>query len=73
MLKDKLTTTPILAFSNCDLTFMLETDTSFQGLGAVLSQKQPDGLLHPVAYATCSLSPAERNYGVSKLETLAVV
>ena len=37
LLKDKLTTTPILAFPNFDLPFMLETGTYIQGLGAVLS------------------------------------
>ena len=52
---------------------MLETDASIQGLGAVLSQKQPNGLLHLVAYASCSLSPAKHNYGISELEILAVV
>ena len=71
-LKDKLTTAPILAFPNFDFRFVLETDASIQGLGAVLSQKQSDGLLHPVAYASCSLSP-ECNYGISELEILAVV
>ena len=72
-LKDKLTTAPILAYPNFDLPFVLETDASIQGLGAVLSQKQSDGLLHPVAYASRSLLPTERNYGISELETLAVV
>ena len=53
---------------------MLETDTSIKGLGAVLSQKQSNGqLLHPVAYASRALSPSERNYGFTELETLAVV
>lgn len=51
----------------------METDASVKGLGGVLSQYQSDGVLHPVAFASCSLSPAEKNYGVTDLETLAVV
>ena len=51
----------------------METDACGKGLGAVLSQRQSDGILHPVAYASHSLSPAERNYSVTDLETLAVV
>lgn len=47
-------------------------DASIQGLGTVLSQKQPDGLLHPLAYTSRSLSPTELNYSTSELETLAV-
>ena len=39
----------------------------------MLSQYQSDGVLHPVAFVSRSLSPAERNYGVTDLETLAVV
>lgn len=48
-------------------------DASISGLGAVLSQMQPDEKLHPVAYAGWSLSAAECNYSVTELETLAVV
>ena len=51
----------------------METDASISGLGAVLSQTQGDAKLHPVAYASRSLSTAERNYSVTELETLAVV
>ena len=53
--------------------FVLETDASILGLGAILSQYQPDGQIHPVAYASRSLNQAERNYGITELETLAVV
>ena len=72
-MKNKLETAPILAYPNFDLPFVLETDASIQGLGAILSQKQRDGLVHPVAYASRALLPAERNYSISELETLAVV
>ena len=43
------------------------------GLGAILSQLQEDGKLHPLAYATRSLSKSEKNYPVTDLEMLAVV
>ncbi len=35
--------------------------------------KQQDGKLHPVAFASRALSPCEKNYGITDLETLAVV
>ena len=66
-LRRKLTSAPVLSYPALDKDFVLETDASIQGLGAVLSQKQIDGLLHPVAYASRSLS------GPAELETLAVV
>ena len=72
-LKQKLTTAPVLAYPMVDHDFTLETDASIRGLGAVLSQKQADGLLHPVAYASRSLSGPEANYRITELETLAVV
>ena len=52
---------------------MLETDASIEGLGAVLSQMQQDGYQHPIAFASRALSPSERNYSITELETLAVV
>ena len=52
---------------------MLETDASVLGLGAVLSQLQGDQNLHPSAYPSRALSSNERNYGITDLETLAVV
>ena len=46
---------------------------SLAGLGAVLSQKDDKGHLHPVAYASKALHKHERNYHVTKLETLDTV
>ena len=42
-----------------------DTDASIEVLGAVLEQEQDNGTLHPVAYASRSLSKAERNYGIT--------
>ena len=72
-LKELLITSPILAYPNFQRDFVLETDASHQGLGAVLSQVQSDGRSHPIAYASRGLTPAEKNYGITDLETLAVV
>ena len=63
----------MLAYPSFDKDFIIETDASTGGIGAVLSQIQDDGYFHPVAFASRSLSPAERNYSITDLETLAVV
>jgi len=72
-LKSCLITTPVLAFPDFDRNFVLETDASILGLGAILSQTQEQGKLHPLAYASRSLSKSEKNYSATDLETLAVV
>lgn len=57
-LKQKLTTTPVLAYADFKLPFILEIDASHLGLGAVLSQ-EVEGKVRPVAYASRGLRPAE--------------
>ena len=61
-LKLRCTTAPVLAFADFEKPFRLETDASKDGLGAVLSQRQPDGKFHPVAYASRSLKGSEAKY-----------
>ena len=72
-LKKKLIEGPVLVYPDFTKDFVLETDASIQGLGAILSQVQEDGKCHPVSYASRALSPQERNYAITELETLAVV
>ena len=72
-LKGRMTTAPVLAYPNFEMEFVMETDASVLGLGAVLSQVQADKKLHPIAYASRALNTAEKRYGITELETLAVV
>ena len=71
-MKQRLCTAPVLLLPDFEKPFILETDASGLGLGAVLSQKGEDGKMHPVAYASRVLKPAERNYHSGKLEFLAL-
>ena len=70
-LKTMCVSTPILAYPNYKLPFILHTDSSTDGLGAVLYQKQ-DGKQRVIAYASRSVSKAESNYPAHKLEFLAL-
>uniref|UniRef100_A0A3B1J8K5 Gypsy retrotransposon integrase-like protein 1 n=1 Tax=Astyanax mexicanus TaxID=7994 RepID=A0A3B1J8K5_ASTMX len=73
-LKDRLTSTPVLAYADFNKPFIVEVDASHGGLGAVLSQEQ-EGKVRPIAFASRGLRPTERNmenYSSMKLELLAV-
>ena len=59
-LKQMLTDAPVLGFQYFSRGFILETDASFSGLGAVLSQQQENGLV-VLGYASRALKPCERN------------
>ena len=70
-MKAALTTTPVLAFPTLSDPFILDTDASNTGTGAVLSQVQ-DGQEKVIAYHSRTLSKSERNYCVTHKELLAV-
>ena len=63
-LKLLLTSALVLAYPRFgpDCSFVLETDVSGIGLGAVLSRVQDDGVIHPIAYASRLLDKHERNW-----------
>ena len=74
-LKTTLTTAPVLEYPNFNREFILETDASLKGLGAVLSQQDNTSKVHNIAYASQTLRPSEQfthNYSTAKLELLAL-
>lgn len=71
-LKRRLISSPILSFPKSEGQFILDTDASNHGIGAVLSQKQ-DGVEKVIAYFSRVLSRSERNYCVTRRELLAII
>ena len=70
-LKNICCDTPVLAYADYTKKFMLHTDASELGLGAVLYQEH-EGERKVVAYASRTLAVSERNYPAHKLEFLAL-
>ena len=67
----RLTSPPVLAFADFAQPFIVHTDASLDGLGAILYQEQA-GHKRVIAYASRGLSGSERRYPVHKLEFLAL-
>ena len=76
-LKYRLTIAPVLVYPDFSPDagfFVLDTDASQHlGIGAVLSQLQPDGTECVIAYGSRSLNEHEKNYCATRLEMLALV
>ncbi len=66
-----LTTAPTLAYADFSQPFILHTDASQTGLGAVLYQEH-NGVRKVIAYASRGLSVSESRYPAHKLEFLAL-
>ncbi|MGH0125867.1 UNVERIFIED_CONTAM: hypothetical protein FKN15_074287 [Acipenser sinensis] len=70
-IKRRLCQAPALISPDFSKEFILQTDASQIGLGAVLSQ-QVDGVEHPIIYMSKKLAPREINYSVIEKECLAI-
>ena len=70
-IKDKLTSTPVLAHYDTRKETIIAADASKYGLGAVLMQIQENGERKPVHYASRSLTETEQRYAVIEKEALA--
>ena len=71
-LKSLLCSSPILYSPDLGKEFVLQTDASDRGVGAVLSQRMSDGEEHPIAYYSRKLLPREERYSTVEKECLAV-
>ena len=71
-LKRVLTEAPVLMQPRVDQPFIIETDASDAAIGGCLLQYDTDGKLHPVAYSSMKLSPAQFKYPVHEKELLAI-
>lgn len=73
LLRQAFTSAPILRHYDPSLPLVLEADASNYALGAVVSQRGPDGILHPVVYHSRKFNKAELNYEIYDKEMLAIV
>ncbi len=71
-LKELLCSAPVLHNPDFDKDFLLQTDASDRGMGAVLSQRDTDGYDHPVAYYSRKFLPREERYSTIEKECLAI-
>ena len=71
--KQLLTSAKVLVHYDPRLDLVVAGDASAYEIGAVLSHKMPNGEERPVAFASRTLSSAERNYSQVEKEALACV
>lgn len=67
-LKQALMTTPVLAMPDFTEPFVVETDASDKGIGAILMQKQ-----HPIAFLSRALGPRHQGLSTYEKESLAII
>jgi len=72
-LKEQFTMAPILAHYDPQRPVIIESDASDFAIGAVISQRDNENSLHPVAFHSQKFQPVEINYENHDNELLAIV
>jgi hypothetical protein len=72
-MKDLVTSAPVLAHFDHSKTSYVEVDSADYVHGGILSQEDANGVLHPVAFFSRKLTPAECNYEIYDKELLAII
>ena len=71
-LKELVLSAPVMMNPDFSCPFILQTDVSEVGVGAVLSQTDAEGCDHPMAYFSRKLLPREQRYPTIEKEHLAI-
>ena len=72
-IKQQLVTSPVLAFPNKEGQFVLYTDASNVGIGAILAQRGASGDEKVTSFASKGFSSAEKNWTTTEKEAFAIV
>ncbi len=72
-LKEQLISAPVLAFPDLNGDYILYTDASDVGMGAVLTQKDENDEEKVVSFASKAFSGAEKNWTTTEKEAFAIV
>ena len=72
-LRNRISHPPILKISDVSETFILQTDASHIGIGAVLFQEDSAGEKRPIAFASRKVQPRERNYYIILYSSLFIL
>lgn len=71
--KTCLVSSNVLVHFNSELPIKVATDASAYGVGAVLSHVDSEGIERPIAFASRTLSKAEKNYAQVEKEALSII
>ncbi|GFY25861.1 retrovirus-related Pol polyprotein from transposon 17.6 [Trichonephila clavipes] len=72
-LKGKLTDKPVWYAPNFEREFIVQTDASNAGMGAVLTQLNEQGEWHPILYLSKKFSEVEKRYCTTEKECTSIV
>jgi hypothetical protein len=72
-IKQALGSSPVLTIADFTKPFFIFVDASLNAIGAILMQKDNDGLFHPVSFYSKKLNSAQRNYSATDREGLALI